>query len=105
MKKERIYIYLRALRVNQWIKNLVVFTTIVFSGKLFEIDLIGKSLFAFVTFCVLSSASYLLNDIIDYPYDIKHPVKKFRPIAAGKISIPEATSLVFVLIIAKLNTR
>lgn len=102
MNKDRIYTYLRAFRVNQWIKNLVVFTTIVFSGKLFEIDLIGKTLFAFVIFCALSSASYLLNDIIDYPYDIKHPFKKYRPIAAGKISIAEATSLVFLLIIITL---
>lgn len=97
MKKDRIVVLLRALRVNQWIKNLVVFTAIVFSGKLFQLDLVVKSFYGFAILCLLSSTSYLLNDIIDYPYDRKHPVKKFRPIAAGQISIPAATFLVFLL--------
>lgn len=84
-------------RVNQWIKNLVVFTAIIFSGKLFEPDLFLRTTFAFFVFCMISSTSYILNDVIDYPYDRKHPVKKNRPIAAGKISIQHATFLVFLL--------
>lgn len=102
MTKERLVILLRALRVNQWIKNLVVFTAIVFSGALFVPDAFSKALFAFFVFCLLSSTSYVLNDIIDYPYDKKHPIKKFRPIASGKISIPEATFIVFILTLASL---
>ncbi len=97
MRKDRIIVWLRALRVNQWIKNLVVFTAIIFSGKLFDPSLIAVSLFAFFVLCVLSSASYLLNDIIDYPFDIKHPIKKNRPVAAGQISIAQATFVVFLL--------
>lgn len=97
MRKERIKMLLRVLRVNQWIKNLVIFVAIVFSGKLFEIDLLAKSTYAFFVFCLLSSGSYVLNDIIDYPYDKKHPVKKNRPIASGKMKIPEATFIVFIL--------
>ena len=87
----------RALRVNQWIKNLVVFTAIIFAGKLFDADIFIASLKAFFAFCLLSSTSYVLNDIIDYQYDRKHPVKKKRPIASGAISIQNATFLVFVL--------
>lgn len=97
MTKEKIVILLRALRVNQWIKNLVIFVAIVFSGKLFEGEFFIKSLFAFFVFCLLSSASYVLNDIIDYSYDKKHPVKKNRPIASGKMAISEATFIVFIL--------
>lgn len=102
MKNSRLLILLRALRVNQWIKNLVIFIAIVFSGKLFQVDLLLRSMYAFMVFCLLSSTSYLLNDIIDFPYDKKHPVKKNRPIASGQITIPEATFLVFVLTLVSL---
>lgn len=100
--KHKLWIYARALRVNQWIKNLVVFTAILFSGYLLVPNLFFNSLYAFVVFCLLSSTSYLLNDVIDYKYDIKHPVKKNRPIAAGLITIPQATFLVFVLTLISL---
>ena len=88
MGKDRIITLLKTLRVNQWIKNLVVFTAIVFTGKLFDADLFLKTLWAFLIFCVLSSASYVLNDIIDFPFDKKHPVKKMRPIASGLVTMP-----------------
>src|SRR3989338_7491960 len=102
MSKQKFFILLRALRVNQWIKNLVVFTAIIFSGSLFIPEAFTESLYAFFVLCLLSSTSYVLNDIIDYPYDKKHPIKKFRPIAAGKISIPEATFIVFILTLISL---
>lgn len=102
MTRERFFIYLRALRVNQWIKNLVIFTAIIFSGKLFEVQLLLNVFYAFLVFCLLSSTSYVLNDIIDYPYDRKHPVKKLRPIASGQITMPEATFLVFILTLVSL---
>ncbi|MDO8609458.1 MAG: UbiA prenyltransferase family protein [bacterium] len=102
MDKKKFFVLLRALRINQWIKNFVVFTAVIFSGKLFEIDLLSKSFYAFIVFCLLSSTSYVLNDIIDYPFDKKHPVKKNRPIASGQISIPEATFIVFVMTLISL---
>lgn len=102
MKKERFFVLLRTLRVNQWIKNLVVFTAILFSGKLFEPDLFIKTTFAFFIFCLLSSTSYVLNDIIDFPYDRKHPIKRFRPIPSGLVSMPQATFMVFLLTLSSL---
>ena len=102
MKKSKFYIYLRGLRVNQWIKNLIIFTSIIFSGQLFNINLLLNTVQAFFIFCFLSSASYVLNDIIDFPFDKKHAVKKYRPIAAGEVSMPEATFLVFVLTLVSL---
>jgi 4-hydroxybenzoate polyprenyltransferase len=102
MKTGLLYTYAKALRVNQWIKNLVVFTAIIFSGNLFDIDLFIQTAYAFGIFCLLSSTSYVLNDIIDYPYDRKHQHKKKRPIASGAISIPQATFIVFVLTVISL---
>lgn len=89
-------LYARALRINQWIKNLIIFVPILFAGKLFDLFLFTQTVYAFGIFCLLSSTSYLLNDIIDYQYDKKHPVKKHRPIASGEVSIPQATFIVFV---------
>lgn len=102
MRKERISILLRTFRANQWIKNLVVFTAILFSGKLFDGDLFLRTSFAFLIFCLLSSTSYVLNDIIDFPYDKKHPIKRLRPIASGLVTIPQATFMVFLLTLISL---
>lgn len=102
MRKERFFILLRTLRVNQWMKNLVVFTAILFSGKLFDQGLFVKTSFAFLIFCLLSSTSYVLNDIIDFPYDKKHPIKRLRPIPSGQVTIPQATFTVFLLTLSSL---
>ncbi|MDO8452033.1 MAG: UbiA prenyltransferase family protein [bacterium] len=71
-------------------KNLAVFTTILFTGQFFEPQLFQKTLWAFVAFCLLSSSNYIVNDILDAPKDRKHPFKKFRPVASGKLPIPIA---------------
>ena len=102
VKRQKFLDYLQALRINQWLKNLVVFTAVIFSGQLFNGPVFWVTAFAFVNYCLLSSASYLLNDIIDYPYDRRHPVKKHRPIASGKINLQEASFVVFVLTLVSL---
>ncbi|MGB9883097.1 MAG: UbiA prenyltransferase family protein [Microgenomates group bacterium] len=98
----RFLILLKALRVSQWIKNLVIFTAIIFTGQLFNQALFYKTFEAFFIFCLLSSTSYVLNDIIDYPYDKKHKIKRYRPIASGEISLPQATFIVFTLTLVSL---
>lgn len=102
MKNNKLRTYFYVLRINHWVKNLVIFTAIIFSGQLFNLDLLLKSFNAFFIFCLLSSTSYVLNDIIDYPFDREHPIKKFRPIASGDLSMPEATFIVFVLSLVSL---
>lgn len=97
MFKNKLRAIIDAARPNQWVKNLVIYTSIVFSGKLFDFDLFLQSSIGFLIFCLLSSTSYILNDIVDYPYDRKHPLKKNRPIAAGLLSIQDATFVVFLL--------
>ena len=103
MKNNKFFIYLRVFRVNQWIKNLVIFTSIIFSGQLFNINLLLNTVLAFFIFCLLSSTSYVLNDIIDYPFDRKHSIKKYRPIASGEVTMPEAISLVIIMTLISLS--
>src|SRR3989338_8311071 len=97
INRRKLQLILQTARPNQWIKNLIIYTSLVFSGKLFDPVLFGKTFIGFVIFSVLSSTSYLLNDIIDYPYDKKHPSKSKRPIAAGKLSVQDASFVVFLL--------
>jgi len=79
-----------SLRPFQWIKNLAVFAAIIFNGRLFDFQLFIRTLATFISFCLFSSASYLINDIIDAPYDRYHPLKRNRPIARGDVSPQEA---------------
>ncbi len=92
------YIF-RAMRPNQWIKNLVVYTAIVFNGQLFDSTLFSYSTYAFIIFCATSSASYIFNDLVDAPLDRKHPQKRHRPIPSGQLSIADATFVMFLLVI------
>lgn len=89
---------LRALRPEQWIKNLNLFAAAILNGQLFNPEIFLSSMLAFISFCVLSSSSYLLNDLLDIENDRKHPFKKNRPLAHGDVSISTATLFIFVLL-------
>lgn len=84
-----------SMRPFQWTKNLAVFAAIIFNGELFDPVHFRQTVLAFVVFCLLSSASYLINDIVDAPLDRKHPQKKDRPIAKGELS-PELAKIVAI---------
>jgi len=90
------------LRPNQWVKNLILYAAIVFTGKLFDAQLFTLTTIGFFIFCALSSASYIFNDIIDIKYDRLHPEKKNRPLAAGKVKLATAGELAFILILGGL---
>jgi 4-hydroxybenzoate polyprenyltransferase len=82
---------LRCMRVEQWIKNLCLFAGVVFTperGHAAEHWL--RPGIGFLIFCFLSAAVYIINDIADAGRDRQHPIKRFRPIAAGEISARSA---------------
>ena len=76
----------RAARPRQWVKNLLVFAAPAAGGVLGHRDVIWSAIGAFVAFCLVSSATYMLNDLVDADADRRHPVKRPRPIAAGPVS-------------------
>jgi 4-hydroxybenzoate polyprenyltransferase len=88
-----LYAILRTARPRQWVKNLALFTTILFTGHFFDSRALTTTIVAFIAFCLLSSSNYIFNDILDAPHDRKHPFKKFRPIASGKLPIPIAAGM------------
>ncbi len=75
-----------SMRPVQWSKNLLVFAGLMFAGKATDPELLLHSIIAFVSFCLFSSSIYILNDLKDVEQDRLHPVKKNRPIAAGRLS-------------------
>ncbi len=85
MAKMKILEILRSLRIQQWIKNLWVFASLIFSQNVFDLSLFVKTLLAFILFCILSGAAYILNDIQDLEEDKIHPIKSKRPLASGRL--------------------
>ncbi|MDR2235362.1 MAG: decaprenyl-phosphate phosphoribosyltransferase [Chryseobacterium sp.] len=92
--------YLKLLRLEQWVKNLFVFVPLFFSGNITNVDLLTKSIFAFVIFSFTASVVYILNDYNDIEADRKHPEKRRRPLASGAISKSKALGILTALIIA-----
>ncbi len=90
----------RALRPKQWLKNLLVFAAPLAGGVLFHGPILARSSLAFVSFCLVSSSMYLVNDVVDAPTDRAHPLKSGRPIASGSLSIRVAcTAAVGLLLV------
>lgn len=85
------------MRPRQWTKNLLVVAAPLAAGKLATTPVWWQTLVAFVAFCLLSSAVYLVNDSIDVESDRMHPRKRNRPIAAGLLPIPVALVLAAAL--------
>jgi len=95
---------LRALRPKQWAKNVLVLAAPAAAGVLAHGDVVGKVALAFVSFCLVSSATYLLNDVRDLESDRLHPTKRHRPIAAAQLSVPFALVAATVLFVSGLVT-
>jgi decaprenyl-phosphate phosphoribosyltransferase len=89
-----------ALRPKQWTKNVLVFAAPLAAGQLFDVDVLVPSIGAFVAFCLISSATYLINDVRDAEADRNHPRKSSRPIAAGELSTTAAIITAIVLAVA-----
>jgi 4-hydroxybenzoate polyprenyltransferase len=104
MNTSVLYLLLKSARPRQWIKNLAVYAALVFSGFFFYKPVSDPPYFftvsyAFVVFCLLTSAVYIMNDIIDFDADRHHPFKRKRPIASGALPIPVATFAAVTLVV------
>jgi len=91
------------MRPRQWTKNAFVFAALVFDRQLLHLTSLLHTFLAFLIFCFLSSSVYLFNDVMDIEADRNHPVKKNRPIAAGKLPIPVAIAAAIILILGSLT--
>jgi len=79
-------VYLKLFRIDHYAKNLFIFLPLFFALQITNIDLLLKASIAFVGFCLIASAVYIVNDYKDRLEDARHPVKKYRPLASGQVS-------------------
>lgn len=84
-KMRTLYLIFQSMRPRQWIKNAVVLAPLIFSGKASNVSMILKALYATVLFCLVSSATYIINDLLDREKDKNHPEKCRRPIIKGDL--------------------
>lgn len=92
----------RSLRPRQWVKNLLVVAAPLAAGRVQEPKVLLAVALAFVAFCAMSSAVYLLNDVADVEVDRAHPLKRRRPIAAGELGVRTALATALVLAVLAL---
>lgn len=93
---------LKLMRIKHYLKNGLIFLPLIFNSQLFEIKPLLMTFYGFISFCLISSAVYVINDIKDVEKDRMHKIKKNRPIASGAITIKEAILLFIVLTISSL---
>ena len=99
--RNKLKTYFKLFRINNYIKNLFVFAPLFFNFQ-FDNATIVESCFVFLLFCLMASGIYTFNDVFDLQSDKKHPIKKTRPMASGKISVKEGVFLGVLLITSSL---
>ena len=88
---------IKTMRPRQWTKNGFIFFGLIFDKQLFLPEPFFRTVLGFSLFCLISSAVYLFNDLTDVEADRNHPVKKFRPIASGKLPVSVAGSVALLI--------
>ena len=91
--------YLRAARLYQWPKNLLVFLPLLAAHRVTELPLLGKTVLAFFAWSLCASAVYVSNDLLDLSNDRQHPKKRLRPLASGAIPLVHGLIMIPILLI------
>jgi 4-hydroxybenzoate polyprenyltransferase/phosphoserine phosphatase len=94
--------WLRALRVHQWIKNVLLFVPLLTAFSLFDISKIATMGLAFLAFSLVASATYIVNDLLDLDNDRAHPRKRSRPFASAEIGLLTGVAASVAMLIAGL---
>lgn len=95
-----LFAILKSLRPKQWIKNLLIFVPLVFSREFLNLESFKLVSITFGIFCLTASGVYLMNDVFDKKNDTKHPHKKQRAIASGKLPVTAGVFLSLLLLLA-----
>lgn len=96
---KKLKLILKLLRIKHYLKNFLVFIPLVFSNNLFQPIYFLRCFLGFLSFCLISSCIYILNDSKDIEKDKLHPTKKKRPLASGEISLGTAYTVLIILLI------
>ena len=94
----RIFSFLKAIRIHHWLKNTLLFVPLLTSHKVTEIGLVLQAGYAFMAFSLCASSLYIVNDIRDLEADRQHSHKRFRPFAAGLLDVKTGVVLALLLL-------
>lgn len=97
------YGLIESLRPKQWTKNLLIFAGLIFSSTLFVPENFLKAVYGFFIFSIVSGVTYIINDLRDIEEDKRHPKKKLRPLASGRLPKEVARVWAFALLLASLS--
>ncbi|WP_341317440.1 UbiA family prenyltransferase [Paraburkholderia sp. IMGN_8] len=99
-RKIGLHVWLKALRVHQWLKNLLLFVPLLTAFSFFDTDKLVTLAMAFISMSLGASATYIANDIWDLESDRRHPRKQYRPFASGTLTISSGLLSIVALLIA-----
>ena len=97
-----VAVWLKALRLHQWLKNLLIFVPLLTAFAFFDSRSILAAAVAFIAFSCAASATYLMNDLLDLDSDRQHPRKRNRPLASGHITIIQVLGMTGALLVCSL---
>lgn len=96
--KQGLRPWFKALRIHQWLKNVLIFVPLLSSGRFTEVHRVADAALAFASFSLFASAVYLLNDMLDLQSDRLHKSKRNRPFASGALPIASGVVAVPILV-------
>jgi 4-hydroxybenzoate polyprenyltransferase len=96
-------VYFESLRPRQWTKNLLLLAGVIFARKLGDPEFVQRGVAAVGVFCLASGVIYVFNDIADRELDRLHPYKRKRPVASGRLAVPDAVRFGLVLLVLTLG--
>jgi len=99
----RLVSILKAIRIHQWVKNLLLFVPLITAHKVASLSRLGDAGLAFIAFSFCASGVYVVNDLLDLEVDRAHPTKRNRPFAAGKLGIPAGLFISVLLILSSFS--
>lgn len=102
VKRNNPFYPLAVLRPRQWTKNLIAYAPLLFSHRFSDLEALLAVTGCTLCLCLVSGSVYVINDIKDKEADAKHPAKRLRPIASGKVSIPTARAIGLIALFAGL---
>lgn len=100
IKRNYLASLVKALRMHQWLKNVLVFVPLIAAHQVDQLDNMANAILAFLAFGLCASSVYLLNDLLDLSADRRHPRKRYRPFATGAIPVSDGLILMPVLLVA-----
>lgn len=98
-----LMLYLKAIRLHQWVKNVLIFIPLIVSHQMFNMQLVFQVAIAFLAFGLCASSVYLLNDLLDLPSDRLHKTKSQRPLASGSMPITHGLFLIPTLLLSSIS--